>query len=124
MSRYNKKKISEDVHLVFINSNTERPHESDGTVRNNFWRAHLKKAKVRYRGPNTAQHIFISQLLTVDIAKEWIIRQVSHTSTRMIDQHYGKRISADATRMVQFVSERLGNSARLVPKWSHDARKV
>jgi len=47
MSRDNKKQFSEDVRLVFLNSNTKRPHESDGTVRNNFWRAHLKKAQVR-----------------------------------------------------------------------------
>ena len=119
MSRDNKKQFSEDVRLVFLNSNTKRPHESDGTVRNNFWRAHLKKAQVRYRGPNTARHTFISQLLTAGIAKEWIIRQVGHTSTRMIDEHYGKWISADATGMAQFVSERLGVSERLVPIWSH-----
>tara|TARA_B110000503_G_scaffold23800_1_gene37287 strand:- start:5306 stop:5482 length:177 start_codon:yes stop_codon:yes gene_type:complete len=49
--------------------------------------------------------------------------QVGHTSTRMIDEHYGKWISADATRMVQFVSERLEISARLVPKWSYCGRK-
>ncbi|HRX55067.1 MAG TPA: tyrosine-type recombinase/integrase, partial [Verrucomicrobiales bacterium] len=70
MSRDNKKQFFEDVRLVFLNSNTKRPHESDGTVRNNFWRAHLKKAQVRYRGPNTARHTFISQLLTAGIAKE------------------------------------------------------
>ena len=73
-SRDNKKTFSEDVRLVFLNSNTHKPHQSDGTVRNNFWRAHLKKAQVHYRGPNTARHTFISQLLTADIAKEWIIR--------------------------------------------------
>ena len=58
-------------------------------------------------------------MLTAGIAKEWIIRQAGHTSTRMIDEHYGKWISADATRMAPFVSERLGVSERLVPIWSH-----
>jgi integrase len=58
-------------------------------------------------------------LLTAGIAKEWIIRQVGRTSTRMIDEHYGKWISADATGMAQFVSDRLGVSERLVPIWSH-----
>ena len=123
MSRDNKKQFFEDVRLVFLNSNTKRPHESDGTVRNNFWRAHLKKAQVRYRGPNTARHTFISQLLTAGIAKEWIIRQVGHTSTRMIDEHYGKWIAEDATGMAQFVSERLGVSERLVPRWSHGRKE-
>ena len=124
MSRDNKKTFSEDVRLVFLNSNTHRPHQSDGTVRNNFWRAHLKKAQVRYRGPNTARHTFISQLLTAGIAKEWIIRQVGHTSTRMIDEHYGKWISADATGMAQFVSERLGVSKRLVRRWSQTGSDI
>jgi len=36
----------------------------------------------------------------------------------MIDEHYGKWISEDATGMAQFVSERLGVSESLVPKWS------
>jgi integrase len=53
----------------------------------------FKKTQVRYRGPNTARHTFISQLLTAGIAKEWLIRQVGHTSTRMIDEHYDKWIS-------------------------------
>ena len=73
---------------------------------------------MRYRGPNNARHTFISQLLTAGIPKEWIIRQVGHTSTRMIDEHYGKWISEDAAGMAAFVSEKLGVSESLVPKWS------
>ena len=42
-----------------------------------------------------------------------------HTSTRMIDEHYGKWISEDAAGMAAFVSEKLGVSEGLVPKWSH-----
>jgi hypothetical protein len=34
-----------------------------------------------------------------------------------------KRISEAATGMAQFVSERLGVSERVVPKWSHGGRK-
>jgi len=55
---------------------------------------------------------------TAGIAKVWIIRQVGHTNTRMVDEYQGKWISADATGMVQFVSERLGISDCLVPNWS------
>ena len=117
-SRDNKKTFDEEVRVVFLNSNTMKPHRSDGTVRNCFWSTHLKKAKVRYRGPNNARHTFISQLLTAGIPKEWIIRQVGHTSTRMIDEHYGRWISEDATGMAQFVSERLGVGKGLVPKRS------
>jgi len=42
-------------------------------------------------------------LLTAGIAKEWIIRQVGHTSTRMFDEHYGKWIFDDVTGMAQFL---------------------
>jgi len=41
----------------------------------------------------------------------------------LIDEHYGKWISADATGLAQFVSERLGITERVVPKWSHGGRK-
>jgi len=87
MSRDNKKRFSEDVRSVFLNSSTQVPHYSDNAVRDRFWRAQLKKASVRYRGPNSARHTFISQLLTAGIPKEWIVRQVGHTSSRMIDEH-------------------------------------
>ena len=119
MSRDNKKSFSEKVRPVFLNSNTKRPHQSDGTVRNCFWRAHLKKAKVRYREPNNARHTFISQFLTAGIPKEWIIRQAGHTSTRKIDEHHGKWISEDAAGLAAFLSEKPGVSEGLVPKWSH-----
>lgn len=47
-----------------------------------------------YNFPNTARHTFSSQLLTTGIAKQWVIRQLGHTSTRMIYEHHGKWICA------------------------------
>jgi len=84
-SRDNNKSVSEAVRLVFLNCRSQLPHRSDNAVRGDFWRTHLKCAKVRYRGPNMARHTFISQLLTAGIAKEWIMRQVGCLSTKMID---------------------------------------
>lgn len=46
----------------------------------------LRVTLVRSRGPNTARHTFISQLLTPGIAKEWIIRKVAQTSIRTISK--------------------------------------
>ena len=66
---------------------------------------------------------FISQFFAAGIAQEWIIRQVAHASRRTIDERYAKWISEAATGMAQFVSERLGVSERLVPKWSHGRGK-
>ena len=114
-SKDHKKKFTEHVRLVFLNSNTGQPHNSDNTVRDRFWRAHLKHAQIRYRGPNHIRHTFISQLLTAGIPKEWIVRQVGHTSTKMIDEHYGKWIREDAPGMANYVSRQLGFSVNNAP---------
>lgn len=114
-SRDHRKSITDHVRLVFMNTNTGQPHNSDNTVRDRFWRAHLKRAQVRYRGPNHIRHTFISQLLTAGIPKEWIVRQVGHTSTKMIDEHYGKWIREDAPGMADYVSRALGFSKKHAP---------
>ena len=50
------------------------------------------------------------------------LSQVGYTSTRMIDEHYGKWITEDAPGMAQFVSERLSMiSGDLVPPRSQNA---
>ncbi len=67
----------------------------------------MKKAKVRYRGPNHCRHTFASQMLTLAISKEWIATQLGHTGTKMIEQHYGKWIKEDAPPMARIISEKL-----------------
>lgn len=61
-----------------------------------FFEIHCKLANVRYRGPNQARHTYASQLLTKGAPKEWIAGQMGHTTTKMIDDHYGKWIVDDA----------------------------
>jgi len=73
------------------------------------------------------RHTFISQLFTVGIAKEWIMRQVGYLSTKMIDDHYGKWLSEEACGMGDIVSKKLAIAdtfvrpeERLVPPRSQD----
>ena len=92
---------------VFLSTNTGRQYYSDKTLRESFFIAHLKKAKVRYRGPNHCRHTFASKMLTIGMPKQWVAKQMGHTSTTMIDKHYGRWISEDAPFMAQMASDRL-----------------
>ena len=70
---------------------------------------HLKEAGVRYRSIGNTRHTYASQLLsTGSISKEWITKQMGHTSTKMIDQHYAKWISEDAPPMAKMANKALG----------------
>ena len=92
---------------VFLSTNTGRQYYSDKTLRESFFIAHLKKAKVRYRGPNHCRHTFASKMLTIGMPKQWVAKQMGHTSTTMIDKHYERWISEDAPFMAQMASDRL-----------------
>lgn len=111
----NKTKLTQPLRLVWLNSQTGKPHANDMVVRDRFWKAHLGKAKVRYRGPNHARHTYASQLLTAGAPKEWIATQMGHTSTKMIEERYGKWIREDAPGMAGLVSGLLGFTP-LVPQ--------
>jgi len=98
-----------DWRPVFLNSNTQEPHASDIAIRTRFWTAHLKRAKVRYRAPKNTRHTYASQLLsTGTISKDWIAKQMGHTSTKMIDKHYAKWIPEDAPPMAKMANKALG----------------
>lgn len=104
----NKTIRTERLRFIFLNSNTSKPFMSDMQVRDRFWSTLLRAIGVRYRGPNNARHTFASQMLTAGMPKEWIARQMGHTSTRMIERHYGKWIREDAPDMAAIASARLG----------------
>ena len=96
-------------HPVFLNSNTQEPHETDAAFRSRFWTTHLKKANVRSRPLKMTRHTYASQLLsTGKISKDWIAKQMGHTSTRMLEKHYAKWISEDAPAMAEMVNDALG----------------
>lgn len=103
-NRDNITKRKDKVRLVFMNG--DMPW-SQSTYRT-WFEPHLKKAKVRHRGPNQCRHTFASQLLSSYVPMEWIARQLGHSDTTMIKKHYGKWIPKDAKRQAGLISEMLG----------------
>jgi integrase len=98
---------------------------SDGTVRDRFWKHHLIKAGVRYRGPNHARHTFASQLLSTGmISKDWIAQQMGHTSTKMLDDHYAKWIPEDAPPMANMINKIMGFSNQTAPQMPQKKNKT
>ncbi|MCV6612400.1 MAG: site-specific integrase [Amphritea sp.] len=110
---------------IWRNSLSGSPHANDGVVRDRFWKNHLVKAKVRYRGPNHARHTFASQLLSTGmISKDWIAQQMGHTSTKMLDDHYAKWIPEDAPPMAEMVNSIMGFSDQNAPDMPQEIERV
>lgn len=103
-NRDNITKRADKIRLVFMNG--DMPW-SQSTYRT-WFEPHLRKAKVRHRGPNQCRHTFASQLLSSYVPMEWIARQLGHSDTTMIKKHYGKWIPKDAKRQADLISQMLG----------------
>lgn len=113
LQRDNKKTTKEPLRIVFVQTKIRKDSpggafKNDYYFRDKFFTAHIKKAGVRYRGPNNARHTYACQLLTAGVPKEWIANQMGHTSTKMIDEHYGKWMSEEKPQMAGFVNGLLG----------------
>mgnify|MGYP000087676326 CR=1 FL=1 len=106
--RDNKTIKTDSLQLVFLNTRMQRPHANDNVVRDRFFTHHLKLAGVRHRGPNQARHTFASQMLTHLVPKEWISKQMGHTSIRTLEKHYAKWIREDASGMAGIVNQLMG----------------
>jgi len=101
--------IKQDWRPVFLNSNTQKAHSSERGICARFWTTHLKNAGIRYRPFKTIRHSYASQLLSTGmISKDWIAKQMGHSSTRMIDKHYAKWIVEDAPPIVEWANDALG----------------
>lgn len=101
--------VGRNLRFVFLNTNCIEesdwcPLRNDQEYRIKFFKEILIKSRVRYRGPNCAKHTFASHLLTAGIPKEWISKQMGHTTTKMIDKHYGKWNKENRPNMAEFVS--------------------
>ncbi|OWJ92705.1 site-specific integrase [Pseudomonas sp. A46] len=98
----------QSVRFVFHNGGTGQPYSTSDNLRNGWWKTHLNKAKVRYRGPNQCRHTFASQILSSGVASpEWIADQLGHTSTAMVFRHYAKFISQDGPDIVGMLNRAL-----------------
>ena len=96
----------ESVRLVFLNGKSRQPWH-DSSVRR-WFTSHLRKAKVRHRGPNQCRHTFASQLLSNYVPMEWVARQLGHSDTNMVKKHYGRWIPSDTKSMAGIISEMMG----------------
>lgn len=92
-----------------------------------WFTGHLRRAKVRHRGPNQCRHTFASQMLSSFVSLEWVARQLGHSDTTMVKKHYGRWIQTDTPNMAAQVSRMLGydtdidgqktpNSAPILPQ--------
>lgn len=99
--RDNKTKKRVKVRFVFHCTTTSAAHSSSDMLLKGFWRPHLDKVGVRYRGPNNCRHTYASQMLSTGaVPLDWIADQMGHTSTAMIWRHYGKWINKDGMDMI------------------------
>ncbi|MCF2826800.1 hypothetical protein CBQ28_02295 [Pseudoalteromonas sp. GCY] len=113
----NKTAKSESVRFVFVNSLSHDELKGEAPYRDRFFKTHLKKAKIRYRGPSQARHTFASQLLTAGVNERWIANQMGHTSTKMIEQHYGKWMEQEVPDMASRASKYLGfEDTKITPR--------
>jgi len=106
VARDNRTIKEEELRFVFLNTYTGQHHSTGDFVRKKFFKPHLERAEVRYRGMNQCRHTFISQMLTANMPLQWISKQVG-TSEEMIRRRYGKWIDEDATSMVSIAESRL-----------------
>lgn len=109
LKRDNKSKENKSIRFVFYNSKTKKPFEHAAEFNKDFFTPWLKKAGVKHRGVGQLRHTFASQCLTAGISKEWIAKQMGHTTTKMIEQHYGEWVKADAPDCTNALGQHLAN---------------
>ncbi|WP_417519078.1 Arm DNA-binding domain-containing protein [Marinobacter sp.] len=97
------------VRLVFRNGQSNQPWSSISLHR--WFTGHLRRAKVRHRGPNQCRHTFASRMLSNYVSLEWVARQLGHVDTTMVKKHYARWIQSDTPNMATQVSQMLGFKA-------------
>jgi integrase len=92
----NKTLIKQSVQFLFLSSIDKKPFKDAKPFNTQFFKYYLQQAGVAHRGVNQLRHTFASQSLTAGLPVEWIRIQMGHTSTQMIEKHYGKWMNTDA----------------------------
>ena len=105
----NRQIITESISIVFVNSNTQRHWDEPSNVNLRFMHDFLSKAGVAYRPMNQSRHTFACRMLTLDMDRGWIIRQLGHRDQTMLIRHYGKYIDAEHVNRSDEVSRRLSD---------------
>jgi len=96
LQKDNKTKVKQSVQHVFISTVSNKPFRDVKEFSTTFFRDFLRHAKIKNRGANQLRHTFASQSLIAGINMEWIRIQMGHTSTKMIEDHYGTWLFVDA----------------------------
>jgi len=96
LQKDNKTKVKQSVQHVFISTLSNKPFRDVKEFTTTFFKNFLRHAKIMNRGANQLRHTFASQSLIAGISMEWIRLQMGHTSTKMIEDHYGKWLFVDA----------------------------
>jgi len=110
LQKDNKTKIKQSVQHVFVSTVSNKPFRDVKEFSTTFFTGFLLKSGVKKRGANQVRHTFASQSLIAGISMEWIRLQMGHTSTKMIEDHYGKWLFVDAPDY----SQKLGHALDVV----------
>ena len=97
----------DSIRVIFVNSGTHYAWDQPANVNLRFMHDFLAKAGVEYRPINQSRHTFASRMLTMDMDRNWIIRQLGHTDFTMLNKHYGKYIDSEHVNRSDEVARRL-----------------
>ena len=95
LQRDNRTWREEAIRPVFVNHKTLKPYTRIKYYESCFWKTHLEKAEVEYRGPSLCRHTFASAMMTAGLDTRWICDQLGHSSDAMLRKRYGKFFKRD-----------------------------
>lgn len=81
--------------FIFVQTKSQKAFLNVKQFQKNFFTPFLKSLGIKHRGPSHLRHTYASQSLSSGISKEWIAKQLGHTSTAMVSKHYAKWIQSD-----------------------------
>jgi integrase len=79
--------------IVFHDSRSNRPWQSDQAIRKAVWTPALQRAGLKYRNPYQTRHTFASILLSRGENPLWVAQQMGHKDWGMIRKVYGRWIT-------------------------------
>lgn len=93
--------------FVFYNPLTNRPFEDSDEFLDRLWIPLLRKTGVRYRGAKQMRHTFAIHHRVAGKPDLWIAGIMGHTTTQMLEKHYGRQWPSNAGKMGQTDAELL-----------------
>lgn len=95
LQRDNRTWREESIRPVFVNHKTLKPYTRIKYYESCFWKTHLEKAEVLYRGASLCRHTFASSMLTAGQDLQWICDMLGHSNDSMLRKRYGKYFKRD-----------------------------